>query len=205
MRVLRRGVANEGRRLGDLWMWAARRRHAVPAGAEVFAYAREQAALMYAMTFVYFVEAFGVWVLLRDAPSLHRIVLPFDVYTVLLVLGAHAVCVTRPHVLCADTLRVRRGLRVDLSIPVTLIAAVQRENRFSHPAREGELDLDVGARTSVTLELTGPVTHFTAFGRAREVTVVRLHAEEPDRLVRLLGQRLTRARTEPSPVPDRPV
>ncbi|MFJ9036113.1 hypothetical protein ACIRF8_05950 [Streptomyces sp. NPDC102406] len=200
----RRLLGHELRVFGSFGLWVARRRHGVPAGAEGFPYARGQAAMMYAFAFVCVVETFGMWALLRDWPVAHRIVLFLDVYTVVMVLGLHAASVTRPHVLAADALRVRRGAHVDLWIPLERIAAVRRENRFTHTAADGELNLEVASQTSLTLELDASVRHFGFLGRPAEVRLVRLHAEEPDRLARALEERLTRVRTVPSPVPDLP-
>ncbi|WP_420037867.1 hypothetical protein ACN2WE_12695 [Streptomyces sp. cg28] len=189
-------------------MWVARRRHGVPAGAGAFSYARGQAVMMYALVFVCVVESCGMWVLLRGLPVLHAVVTVLDVYTVLMFLGLHAAAVTRPHVVTADALRVRRGAQVDLRIPFERIARVRRESRFTHTPADGELNLDVGAHTSLTVELDEPVRHFSFFGRAREVRVVRLYAEDTDALHRALadalGDALTPARKGPSPVPGPP-
>ncbi|MHC5263404.1 hypothetical protein ACYSUO_36455 [Streptomyces sp. UC4497] len=177
----------------SLVRWVARRRHGVPVGASVFPYARGQAVMMYGVTFVCVVESVGMWALLRDWPTLHHVVLVLDVYTVLMVLGLHAASVTRPHVVTDDAIRVRRAAHVDLRIPLERIAAVRHENKYTHTPREGELNLDVGAQTSVTIELASPVQHFTFFGRPQDIRLVRLHAEDPERLARLLEQRLTPA------------
>ncbi|MEU6390384.1 hypothetical protein [Streptomyces sp. NPDC046939] len=198
----RRLVGHEARVFGSLGLWVARRRHGVPAGADPFPYAKGQASMMYAFAFVCVVETFGMWALLRDEPAIHRVVFFLDVYTVLMVLGLHAAAVTRPHVVTGDMVRVRRGAHVDLRIPLERIARVRRENRFTHTQAEGELHLDVASQTSLTLELREPVRHHTLLGRPRDVVVVRLHAEEPERLARVLEERLTRARAEPSPVAD---
>ncbi|MFJ4712033.1 hypothetical protein [Streptomyces sp. NPDC088785] len=204
MTRIRRIAGHELRVLVSVGLWAARRRHGVPAGARGFPYARGQAVMMYAFLFVCVVESCGMWVLLRGMPVLHTVVTVLDGYTVVMVLGLHAACVTRPHVLTADALRVRRGAQVDLRVPVEAIARVRRENRFTHPAADGELDLPIGSQTTVTLELDPPVRHVGFFGRPREVRVVRLHAEDGDGLHRALTGALTRERTAPSPVPDPP-
>ncbi|WP_428955029.1 hypothetical protein [Streptomyces sp. cg35] len=200
----RRLVGHELRVLASFGLWLTGRRSGVPAGASSFAYARGQATMMYAFAFVGVVESVGMSVLLRDWPTLHRIVLALDVYTVVMVLGLHAAAVTRPHVVTADALRVRRGAHVDLRIPLERIAAVRRENRYTHTPAEGELNLDVASQTSVTVELTEPVRHFTFLGRPKDVRLVRLHAEEPDLLAGALRAALTRERTAPSPAPGRP-
>ncbi|MYW64559.1 hypothetical protein GTY65_10830 [Streptomyces sp. SID8379] len=199
-RTLTRALRHEARVLTSYGMWVTRRRHGVPAGASAFGYARGQAVMMYAFAFVCVVESLGMWALLKDHPVLHRVVLVLDVYTLVMVLGLHAASVTRPHVVTADALRVRRGAHVDLRIPLELIAEVRRENRFTHTPRDGELNLDVGSQTGVTVELTSPVRHFTFLGRPKDIRLVRLYAEEADELARAL----TRARTAPSPAPDRP-
>lgn len=101
----------------------------------------------------------------------------------------HAANVVRPHVLDpgSGTLRIRRAVHVDLRIPLERIASVRRELRMSHERADGELDVGVGSQTTVTLELTEPVTHVTFFGRPRGVRIVRFHADEPDALVRALA------------------
>ncbi|MER5543149.1 hypothetical protein ABT072_12050 [Streptomyces sp. NPDC002589] len=109
-----------------------------------------------------------------------------DVCTLLLVIGLHAACVVRSHVLTGDTLRVRHGAQVDLRIPPAAVTAVRREARGTHRPAPGVLDLAVGSQTSVTLELAEPVAHLTLLGRRKDVSVVRLHADGPGGLVRAL-------------------
>ncbi|MFJ6566794.1 hypothetical protein ACIQNU_05195 [Streptomyces sp. NPDC091292] len=172
-------------------LWVARRRHGVRRGDgnQVFGYAREQAAMMYGLAFACVVETVGLAYLLRDWPVVHLVVLVLDVYTVVMIVGLHAASVVRPHVLGPDSLRVRKGAYLDLRIPLSNITAIRRELRTSHEKADGELDLDIGAMTSVTLELGAPVERLTLFGRRQQVTLVRLHAEEPDALVRALRSR----------------
>ncbi|MFF3642019.1 hypothetical protein [Streptomyces sp. NPDC002564] len=189
--ALRRLVGHELRVLAGLARWATGRRHGVRGPADLpFGHARDQAAIMYGLTFVCVVEAFGMAVLLRDWPTAHRVMLVVDVYGVVLMIGLHAASVTRPHVLSADALRVRQGAHRDLRIPLALIDAVRAERRFTHEAADGVLDLPVASTTSLTLELAGPVTAVGFLGGRREVTTVRLHADEPDGLLSALRERL---------------
>ncbi|MFK4064321.1 hypothetical protein [Streptomyces sp. NPDC029674] len=199
-RPLRRLFGHELRVLGSLFMWVTRRRHGVrpAAGDRAFGHARGQAATMYGLTFVCVVEAFGMSVLLRDHPTAHTVALVVDVYGVLLMLGIHAASVTRPHVLSPDALRVRQGAHRDLRIPLALITAVRAERLFTHEAADGVLDLPVASTTSLTLELGRPVTDVGFLGKRREVTKVRLHADDPDRLLAALRERLA------APAPDHP-
>ncbi|MER6129910.1 hypothetical protein ABT173_46620 [Streptomyces sp. NPDC001795] len=191
-------VRHEMRLFTSLVLWAARRTHGTEAG-QAFGYARGQGAVMSGLAFVCVVKTLTMSVLLRNWP-LHRVMLVLDVCTVLFVVSLYAAFVVRPHVLDAAGLRIRCACHVDLCIPLERIAAVRRELRTTHERVRGELDLPVGSQTSVTLELTEPVAHFTLLGRRRAVRVVRLHADDAGRFVRAV----TQARTAASPLPDRP-
>lgn len=204
---VRRIVGHEVRALHSLVLWMARRRHGVRAGDVSFGHARDQAATLYGFVFVCVVETIGLAVLLRNFPALHAITLVVDVYGVVLLLGIHAASVTRPHVLSADALRVRHGAHRDLRIPLDLIASASGERRFTHEAADGVLDIPVASQTSLTLELTEPVTAVGFLGGRRPVTTVRLHSDEPAKLLaavrkalpEALARGLTQARTSPSP------
>ncbi|GAB2841292.1 hypothetical protein GCM10027074_04610 [Streptomyces deserti] len=187
MRVAYALVRHEARLLASLVLWAARRTHGSDGG-RVFGYMSGQAAMMFGVAFVCVVETVGISVLLRDWPAAHAVVLVLDVYTVVFVVALHAASVVRPHVLHGDSLRIRRALHVDVRVPLERIASVRRELRTTHERADGELDVAVGSQTSVTLELTEPVTHVTFFGRRREVRVLRFHADDADGLVRALAQ-----------------
>ena len=208
MRTARRtaGVLlrHELRLLAGLALWIARRTHGTQ-GKEAFGYARGQSLVMSGFAFVCVVETLTMSVLLRDHPAVHHVVLVLDVYTVLFVVGLHAASVVRPHVLGPDTLRVRRGVHVDLHIPVHHITAVRRELRITPDGErpDGELDLPIGSQTTVTLELAEPVTYFTFLGRRRDVRLVRFHADDADTLVDLV-RAITQVRKGPSPIPGLP-
>ncbi|MEW2397073.1 hypothetical protein [Streptomyces sp. NPDC046862] len=169
--------------LASIVRWVGRRTHGLGDGRRAFGYARGQGAMMFGFGFVCVIETVALSVLLRGFPLLHQVFLVLDLYTVLIVVGLHAASVTRPHVLSPTTLRLRRFAALDLCVPLGSVAAVHRELRTTHEKREGEIDLVVGAQTSVTLELSEPVTYLTFFGRRRTVRLVRFHADEPDVLV----------------------
>ena len=187
MSVARALVRHELRLLVSLALWAARRTHGT-GGGRAFGYARGQGPMTAGIAFVCVIETLAMSVLLRDRPAVHTVVLVLDVYTVVLVVALHAASAVRPHVLGPDSLRVRLAARVDLRVPLERIASVRRELRTTHEHAEGELDLAVGSRTSVTLALAEPVTHVTLLGRRREVRVLRLHADDADGLVRALAR-----------------
>lgn len=190
---------HELRLLVSLVLWAARRTHGTQGG-RAFGYAGGQGAMMFGFAFVCLVETVAMSVLLRDWPTVHAVVFFLDVYGIVVVVAMHAASVVRPHVLQAGSLRIRRAGHVDLRIPLEKIASVRRELRTVHERTDGELDLAIGAQTSVTLELTEPVLHFTLLGRRREVRLVRCHADDATAFVRAV----TQARNALSPLPDRP-
>lgn len=195
---------HELRLLVSLALWVARRRHGTRDGGTAFGYARGQGPVMFGFAFVCVVESITMAVLLRDYPAVHRVVFMLDVYTIVLVVGMHAASVVRPHVLDAGSLRIRRAAHVDLRIPLEKVESVRRELRTTHARAEGELDVAIGAQTSVTLRLTEPVAHFTFLGRRRDVRLVRFHADDADRLVRAITLARSGSSALPSPLPDQP-
>ncbi|MEV5414781.1 hypothetical protein [Streptomyces albogriseolus] len=179
-------VRHEARLLASLALWLARRTHGTRGGT-AFGYARGEAATMFGFAFVCVVETVAMSALLGDWPTLHAVVLFLDVYTVVLVVALYAASAVRPHVVGPDGLRVRRAVRVDLRIPRELITSVRRELRMTHEPADGELNLAVGSRTTVTVELAEPVAHRSFLRRTRDVRVVRFHADDADGLVRALA------------------
>lgn len=195
---LTRYLAHEARIMASLVRWAARRPHGVAGADAVFPHARDQAAMVYALTFGCAVETVALSYLLIAWPVVHAVALVVDVYTVLFVLGLQAAAVTRPHVLTGGVLRVRQAAHVDLLLPVAQLTSVRRETLYTHQEKDGELNLAVGSRTSLTLELAEPVNAPTFLGRPRPVRVIRLHADDP----KALHDAVTRARTAAEPRPD---
>ncbi|MGW4868181.1 hypothetical protein [Streptomyces chartreusis] len=190
-------VRHELRLLASIGLWVARRRHRTGEGA-AFGYSRGQGPMMLGFGFVIVIESIMMSVLLRNHPAVQRAWFTVDVYTLVLIVGMHAASVVRPHVLDDDVLRVRRAAHVDLRIPLAKIARARRELRTTHDRAEGELNLAIGSQTTVTLELTEPVAHFTFLGRRQDVRLVRFHADDADSLVKAI----TLARSAPSPIPD---
>ncbi|WP_369168952.1 hypothetical protein AB5J49_13965 [Streptomyces sp. R28] len=195
---------HELRLLVSLALWVTRRRHGTRDGGTAFGYARGQGPVMFGFAFVCVVESITMAVLLRDYPAVHRVVFMLDVYTIVLVVGMHAASVVRPHVLDAGSLRIRRAAHVDLRIPLEKVESVRRELRTTHERAEGELDVAIGAQTSMTLQLTEPVAHFTFLGRRRDVRLVRFHADDADSLVKAITLARSGPSALPSPLPDQP-
>ncbi|MFD5857590.1 hypothetical protein [Streptomyces chartreusis] len=190
-------VRHELRLLASIGLWAARRRHRTGERA-AFGYSRGQGPMMLGFGFVIVIESIMMSILLRNHPAVQRAWFTVDVYTLVLIVGMHAASVVRPHVLDDRVLRVRRAAHVDLRIPLEKVARARRELRTTHERTEGELNLAIGSQTTVTLELTEPVAHFTFLGRPQDIRLVRFHADDADSLVKAIA----RARSAPSPIPD---
>ncbi|MCX5382765.1 hypothetical protein [Streptomyces sp. NBC_00083] len=191
---LLRLLAHEARVLRSFGPWITRRGPQVGPGARAFGYASPQAATVYGLVFVCVVETVGVSFLVRQWPAVHAVLLVLDLYTVLLVLGMQTAAVARPHVLTPHALRLRAGARVDLTVPLDRIARVRTELRFQGAggaAPDDVLELAVGSQTSLTVELTEPVTHVQLLGGRREVTTVRFHADESAELAKALRAAMT--------------
>ncbi|GHD83736.1 hypothetical protein [Streptomyces naganishii] len=186
MRAVLALARHEARLLGCLVLWVVRRGRP-RGGGQVFGYARGQGPVMAGLACVCLVETLTMSVLLRHWPTVHAVVLFLDAYTVVFVIALYASCVIRPHLLTPDAVRIRHSVHLDLRIPPDAIAAVRHEVRTTHAPADGELNVPVGSRTSVTIELAAPVTHITLFGGRREVRVVRFQVEEAERMVRSLS------------------
>ncbi|MFF8911704.1 hypothetical protein [Streptomyces olivaceoviridis] len=167
--------------MASLGLWVARRTNGVGDADITVGYARAQAPTAYGLVFVFVIETVGVSFMLAEYPVAHLIMLLLDLYTVFLVLGLHAAAVTRPHVVGPAGLRVRRGARLDLLIPLDRITSARYDLRFpdANKPEDGVLELAIASQTSITIELAQPVTAVSLLGRRSEVHTVRCHADEP--------------------------
>ncbi|QFG23847.1 hypothetical protein [Actinomadura sp. WMMB 499] len=183
---VRRVMAFDKDGMVSLAMLVARRRHGVPEGAVGVPYAGAQTATMLAFLAAMVVELVVVEVLLGalGVPAGIRLaVLMIDLYSVVIVLAVIAACVTRPHVVTDEEVRVRYGAFFDLRIPREKIASVRTVRRYdeSGPVRvDGErLAVAVGAQTNVLVELTEPVVAVRPLGKRARVRSVRFYADDP--------------------------
>lgn len=177
-------------------MWMTRRTHGVGDPDVAVRYARAQAPMAYGLVFLCAIETVGVSIMLTPYPVAHLVMLLVDLYTVLLALGLHATAVTRPHVAGPGGIRIRRGARLDLLIPLDHIASARYDLRFpntNHPD-DGVLDVAIASQTSITIELTHPVTHVSLLGRHTKVHTVRCHADDPRTALSAINNLLQLAR-----------
>ncbi|MBC9712480.1 hypothetical protein H9Y04_07835 [Streptomyces sp. TRM66268-LWL] len=206
-RVLKRLTVHEFKAFHSLGLWIARRRHQVGPGAHGAGYTQAQTALIFGFLFVAVVETV-VLLFLIPWPLVHAIVTFIDVYGVIQILGLHAACVTRPHVAQPDgSLRIRYGALFDVTAPAALIRSVRVERRYPQGkhfqlSEDGVLDVVIGGQTTVTVELTEPVSFVRPLGSRGEARVFRFNADDPAALVAAHKQALKQARTAPSPSPD---
>ncbi|MBC6457904.1 hypothetical protein [Actinomadura sp. HBU206391] len=185
----------------SLALWIARRRHGVPPGATPVSYSRAQTSTMLVFLFAMVVELVGVEILLRafGAPvGLRAVFLVIDGYTVLIVLAAIAGCITRPHVVTADEVRIRYGAFFDLRVPRVRIAEIRHIRNFNEngmvKAEDGRLVVAVASQTNLVIELTEPITAVRPLGRRFEARTIRLFADDP-------GAAFNALRTHPEHVP----
>ncbi|WP_180268722.1 hypothetical protein [Streptomyces sp. Ru87] len=205
--AVRRLLVYELRAMAGVARWVARRPHGVGPGDHGVGYARGQAPMIFLLLFASVVETV-VLALVIPWPLVDAIVLVLDLYGVLFVLALHATCVTRPHVAGADgSLRVRYGALFDLRIPAGSITSVRHERRFAagrllETGEDGVLSLVVDSQTSVTVELSQPVTAVRPLGRRTPpVRVVRFHADDPRTAVAALRERLADGGARPPEIP----
>ncbi|MFE1730616.1 hypothetical protein ACFW6X_10690 [Streptomyces bacillaris] len=215
--AVRRLMAHELRALHSLGVWVVRRRHRIPEGALPFSYTEPQTGTMWAFCFASVLETV-VLALVIPWPLVHLILLVVGVYGTVLIVALHAACVTRPHVVGADgSLRLRYGALFDLRVPASLITAARVERRYDGGGlvrvdENGGLDLAVGSRTTVTVELARPVEFVRPLGRSGSARTLRFHADDPRAAVAALSRKpvtpvtpVTPERTAPSSPPGPPV
>lgn len=113
-----------------------------------------------------------------------------DVYGVLYVLMIIAACVTRPHVVTAEELRVRYGMYFDLRVPRHLISSVRLSRDYNESGMITVADLRlsvvVSSQTNVVVEPAEPVTVVRPLGGRAEATTIRFFTDTPEALLNAL-------------------
>ncbi|MET7332165.1 hypothetical protein [Nonomuraea sp. NPDC005650] len=176
----------ESRNLASLALWARRRQDGVPPSGTALSYAKNQRPLLLMLLFAVVVQAIGLeWMLaVSDAPAgLRAVVMAADVYQLLFVLALGAACVTRPHVVTAEELRIRYGAYFDLRVPRDLIASVKVSRNYDArgviKVADGHLTLGVDAQTNLIINLAGPIAVTRPLGRREHITTIRFYVDDP--------------------------
>ncbi|MEU5884933.1 hypothetical protein [Spirillospora sp. NPDC047279] len=183
---VRRIIGFDTKGLVSLALWVARRRHGVPDGATAVSYSRAETTTKMVFLFAMVVELFAVEILLRalgvPAP-VRTVVLVLDAYSILIVLAVIAACVTRPHVITADEVRIRYGAFFDLRVPRAQIAGVRQVTDYNESkifnVEDDRLGIAVASQTNIVLDLTEPITATRPLGGLTEATTVRFFADAP--------------------------
>jgi hypothetical protein len=177
---VRRIVGFDLKGMVSLALWVVRRRHGVPYGATAVSYSRAQTSTMMIFLFAMVVE-------------LRTVILVVDAYTVLIVLAVIAACITRPHVVSADEVRIRYGAFFDLRVPREQIAQVRQVRNFNEngtvKVQDDRLAVAVASQTNLILELTEPITAVRPLGRRAEARMIRFFADDPRAAIHVLQPR----------------
>ncbi|GAA4225919.1 hypothetical protein FHR32_008868 [Streptosporangium album] len=183
---VRRFMEFDVKGMASLVLWVARRRDGVPPGATALPYSGEQSSTILVLLFMMAVETVAVELLLKALgvpDGLRVLVLVVDVYGIVVGLAVGAACVTRPHVVSSEELRVRYGAFFDLRIPRRLISSVRLSRSYNEPGvvtvENGRLGVAVSSQTNVIVELAEPVTVVRPLGRRAEATTVRFFTDTP--------------------------
>ncbi|AWS43285.1 hypothetical protein [Streptosporangium sp. 'caverna'] len=173
--------------MASLVLWMGRRRNGVPSGATAVPYSKEQTPLLLVILFAMIVETVAVDLLLIAldvSDGLRVLVLVIDLYGIVFGLALGAACVTRPHVVTPDELRIRYGAYFDLRVPRELISSVRLSRNYNESgmvtAVDGRLGVAVSSQTNVIVELTEPITAVRPLGGRVEVTTIRFFADTPN-------------------------
>ncbi|MGY1942827.1 hypothetical protein [Nocardia asiatica] len=199
--VVRKLIVHELRLFTSLLRWLARRGpHGVREGDTAVPYASGQSAVMYGFLVVCVVETVALAYLI-PWPVVHAIVLVLDVWGVFFLVALQAACVVRPHVIGADgSLRLRYGALLDIHIPARRIASARVQRRYPDSALaavdgNAGADLAVAGQTTITVELTEPITFTRPLGKQAAARTFRYFAEDPASAVAELRARASLDRT----------
>jgi hypothetical protein len=193
---VRRIMAFDLKGMISLFLWVTRRREGVAPDATAVPYSGGQTATMTLFLFAMVVELVGAEVLLRalGAPvGLSIVILVANLYSIVFVLAVIAACITRPHVISADELRIRYGVFFDLRVHRDQIASVRLVRNFNESGviklEDARLSVAVSSQTNMMIELTQPVTVVRPLGRRAQARTIRFFADTPRAALDMLQPR----------------
>lgn len=192
-------IGTEARTLASLARWVTRRPD-VPDGAAALGYSRGTLGIPVAMAVAASIELIAVH-LLVPWPEVRLALDLLGIYGLLFVLGWLAGRIVRPHLIEGGELVLRSGTHVCARVPLDAIATVRRDRRLSPTSAEitpnarggNALTLAGPDGTTVGIELDRPVpASVPGFAWSapspREVTVLRLHVDDPDAALRAITE-----------------
>lgn len=189
-------IALEPRLWACLFRWLFRRARPGP---DDFPYHRDSpfGAFLVLVLLTTPIEIF-LYELLIPWAWLRLILLVASLYAFVWVIGFYASLVTLPHRLTPDALVLRYGLLAEARIPYAAIASVERARRKAPKERDGLMlsragdtaSFAIAGTTTLTLHLRTPIALQRLTGSASAVSTIHLTADDPDRLVRALRERI---------------
>ncbi|RKN47703.1 hypothetical protein [Micromonospora endolithica] len=194
--LLRRAAAMEVAMWRSLFRWALRRPLRLAPGDEPFGYLGPVKPILGVLIGLSVVEIPVLDLIVANVvpwTPARWIALGLGVWGVLWMVGLYAGMRIHPHVVGDRGLRVRAGSDIDVWIPWTDVQALRKRHRSLPSSRsvqveqEGDrrvLCLGVGSQTSVDVVLRRPTTFDLPKGRSEPVDELRLHADDPDGLLR---------------------
>jgi hypothetical protein len=201
--MARKLMVHEVRLFTSTLRWLAFRRHGVRAGDAAVPYASGGAAVLFAFAYVSAIETVVLGFII-PWPVVREIVLGIDIWGVYFIIAVYASTVVRPHVVPADgSLRLRYGALLDIRIPAEDIAAVRLERRSARGKlaavdADGYADLSQAGQTTVTVQLTQPVTFTRPLGKPACARAFRFYAADPAAAVAAIRGRVPARQSTPS-------
>ena len=185
-----RVVMFEFRLYASLARWLIRR-PAIPRNVEPFGYSQVVAPVMWLWIFASAAEMVVVHLLI-PWPTVRIVVLVISAWGLIWMIGFLASIKVHPHLVGADSLRVRHGSSVDIAVPWDSIASivVQRRDlpssirtlRFGETKNGTDLQVAVSDQVNVHAVVKDSMTVPTRKGD-REITELSFWADDPKALV----------------------
>lgn len=180
------------------------RRPDVPPGAIGFRYVGAVLPVLWGFIVVSSLEVVIVHVVV-PWPAVRLVLDVLGVWGVVWMLGLTAALTVKPHLLDDAGMRIRNGVMTDVTVPWDAVAALAVRRRARERSRAIQLDRDgqstvlnvvVGSQTTVDVTLREPLEVALPSG-PETVTAIRLHADDPQGLVRAARARLRAGEVAP--------
>lgn len=203
-RALRTALTYEGAMWRSLYRWTLRRTDTAGPGAVAFSYVGAVKPFL-----IVFIAVSAIEVPIADLivsrlvpwPWVRFAVLAVGIYGLIWMLGLLAGLLTHPHVADDAGLRIRNGPHVDIRLPWDAVATVRRRYRSLPSSRAVQVErtpddvivnIAAGGQTCVDVVLHEPTTVAAGKAAHESVTELRCYADDPDALVDLAREHLTR-------------
>jgi len=190
--LARRAFAYEAGMWRSLYRWITRR----PIEGEAYTYTGPVMTILWAFIGVSAVEL-PILHLMLPWPTVRLIADILGVYGLIWMIGLMASLKVNPHAVIGDSIRIRNGLSLDLTLPWADVAGVRARDRTLEPGKgirietEGDrrvLSLAVANNTSVDLILRYPMAVELPKGLSEPVDEIRIYADDPKAMAARIQQ-----------------